>query len=167
VTTASPLGRYGQCIADEDLHEVRLRAVPVRVLVAGREHHDELMREFALLALSRSDIATVPTRLVELTQILGIRYGSATARPDEAVDAAMSRGDTTIDLTYFVPAHVVEGANTLSALMAEADEFCRSERLLTLERSPILVAFADWYLDEFRRQVNGAPPQAWTGPLDP
>jgi hypothetical protein len=167
MTTASPLGRYGQTVADDTMHEVRLIAVPVRVMVAGREHHDELMREFALLALARSDIAPVPTRLVELTQILGIRYGSATARPDEAVDAALTRGDDTIDLTYVVPAHVVDGADTLSALMAEADEFCRSEQLLTLERSPILADFAEWYLDEFRRQVKGEPPQPWSGPLDP
>ncbi|MDT7548095.1 MAG: hypothetical protein QOE84_489 [Actinomycetota bacterium] len=165
--TASPLGRYDQATTDDALHEVRLIGVPVRVMVAGREHHDELMREFALLALSRSDIATVPTRLIELTQILGVQYGGAAARPDEEVDAALARGDETIDLTYVVPAHVVDGANTLSALMAEADEFCRTEQLLTLARSSVLFDFAEWYIGEFRRQVAGEQPQPWTGPLDP
>jgi hypothetical protein len=165
--TASPLGRYDQATTDDALHEVRLIGVPVRVMVAGREHHDELMREFALLALSRSDIAAVPTRLIELTQILGVQYGGAAARPDEEVDAALARGDETIDLTYVVPAHVVDGANTLSALMAEADEFCRTEQLLTLARSSVLFDFAEWYIGEFRRQVAGEQPQPWTGPLDP
>jgi hypothetical protein len=27
--------------------------------------------------------------------------------------------------------------------------------------------FARWYLDEFRRQIAGEPPQPWAGPLDP
>jgi hypothetical protein len=166
-TAASPLGRYDPGTRDDAVHEVRLVGVPVRVMVAGREHHDELMREFALLALSRSDIAALPTRLVELTQILGVRYGGAAARPDEEVDAALACGDDTIDLTYVVPAHVVDGANTLSTLMAEADELCRAEQLLTLARSPVLVEFAEWYLGEFRRQVAGEQPQPWTGQLDP
>jgi hypothetical protein len=109
----------------------------------------------------------VPTRLIELTQILGVQYGGAAARPDEEVDAALARGDETIDLTYVVPAHVVDGANTLSALMAEADEFCRTEQLLTLARSSVLFDFAEWYIGEFRRQVAGEQPQPWTGPLDP
>jgi hypothetical protein len=167
MNTASPLGRYSESTADDAMHEVRLLGVPVRVMVAGREHHDELMREFALLALARSDLPPVPTRLVELTQILGVRYGSAAARPDEELDDAAGRDQDTIDLTYVVPSHVVAGANTLSALMAEADEFCHSEQLLTLARTPILVAFAEWYIGEFRRQVAGEPPRPWTGPLDP
>jgi hypothetical protein len=51
--------------------------------------------------------------------------------------------------------------------MAEADEFCRSEELLTLARSPVMVAFADWYLEEFRRQVADLPARPWDGPLEP
>lgn len=169
MTTASPLGRYDDdSDATEELVDVRLIAVPVRVMVAGREGHDELMREFALLALggyaARSD---VPTRLLELTEILGVRYGGAAARPDELVDAAAERGDDTVDLTYLVPRHVVAAADRLDALMAEADEFCRSEQLLTLARPPVIVDFSAWYLEEFRRQVTGLPPRPWTGPLDP
>ena len=167
MTAPSPLGRYGDT-SQEDLHDVHLLNLPVRVLIATRERHDELMREFALLALGgpagRPDI---PDRLLELIEILGVRYGYAAARPDELVDAAVARGDTTIDLSYTVPAHVVEAADNLDALMREADEFCRTEQLLTLARSDIMVAFSDWYLDEFRRQVAGEPPRPWDGPLDP
>ncbi|MCW2571669.1 MAG: hypothetical protein JWO88_1727 [Frankiales bacterium] len=166
--TVSPLGRYDEVQTDEELHQVRLLGLPVRVMVAGRERHDELMREFALLALgSPSGRPDVPLRLVELTQILGVRYGGAAARPDELVDAAAARGEDTVDLTYQVPAHVIEAADHLHALMREADEFCRAEQLLTLARSQVLVDFADWYLGEFRRQIAGEPAQPWTGPLDP
>jgi hypothetical protein len=50
--------------------------------------------------------------------------------------------------------------------MAEADDFCRREQMLTLERTEVMRTFAEWYLDEFRRQVNGEPPRPWDGPLD-
>jgi hypothetical protein len=168
MTTASPLGRYDDNPAQEDLHDVHLLATPVRILVASRERHDELMREFALLALGGpSGRADIPARLLELIEILGVRYGHAAARPDELVDEALARGEDTIDLSYTVPAHVVDAADKLDALMREADDFCRTEELLTLARTDVMVAFANWYLDEFRRQVGGLPPQPWEGPLDP
>lgn len=167
MTRTSPLGRYDDA-APDTLHEVQLIGLPVRIMVASREHHDELLREFSLLALSGpSQRSDVPVRLVELTQILGVRYASSSARPEEEFERAIDAGTATLDLTYTVPAHVVEAADTLSALMAEADEFCRTEQLLTLERTPVLRDFAQWYLDEFRRQVAGEPPRPWTGPLEP
>jgi hypothetical protein len=168
MTKVSPLGRYDDDPSQEDLHDVHLLDLPVRVLAASRERHDELMRELALLALGgpvgRPD---VPTRLLDLIQILGVRYGHAAARPDELVDDAIARGDDTINLSYTVPAHVVEAADKLDGLMREADEFCRTEQLLTLARSEVMVEFAAWYLDEFRRQIAGEPPRPWQGPLDP
>lgn len=135
-------------------------------MLAGRDRHDELMREFALLALSGPSTA-LPACLLELTEILGVRYGGATARPEAEIEAAAARGEATVDLTYVVPAHVLEGADLLDRLMAEADDFCRAEQLLTLPRNELMVQFADWYLEQFRRQIAGEPPQPWTGPLDP
>jgi hypothetical protein len=62
---------------------------------------------------------------------------------------------------------VVEAADHLAALMAEADEYCRREQMLTLQRSEVVRDFSAWYLDEFRRQIQGEPPRPWDGPLDP
>jgi hypothetical protein len=99
MTAPSPLGRYGDTSL-EDVHDVHLLILPVRVLIATRERHDELMREFALLALGGpSGRPDIPDRLLELIEILGVRYGYATARPDEVVDAAVARGDPTFNLT--------------------------------------------------------------------
>ncbi|MDQ6648579.1 MAG: hypothetical protein M3Z02_00430 [Actinomycetota bacterium] len=163
---ASPLGRYDRSAGDDELHEVRLLNLPVRLLAAGREHHDELVHEFSLLAIADEEQrGSVPTRLLELVEALGARYAAA-ERPDELVDEALSRGEQVIDLTYRVPAHVVDAVDTLDRLMAEADAFCREERLLTPPRPPLIEQFSSWYLDEFRRQVAGAPPRAWDGPLD-
>ena len=86
---ASPLGRY-DVTADTGLFEVRLLNVPLRLLAASREHHDEVMREFAMLALDEGlGSHPVPTRMLELIDILGRRYGAASERPDAEVDAVL------------------------------------------------------------------------------
>jgi hypothetical protein len=164
----SPLGRYDSPGPEgEQLHEVRLLHVPVRLLAAGRAHHDELMHEFAVLAVGqRDDSAAVPQRLVELVETLGHRYGTAASRPDALLDEALAKNADTVDLDHQVPAHVVEAADQLEALLTDADEFCRTEQLLTLPRPPLLRDVAHWYLDEFRRQIAGQPPRPWTGPLE-
>ena len=165
--TASPLGRFDPDVS-EGLHEVRLHNMPLRLLAAGREHHDEVMREFAMMALDEnvgSDHA--PARLMELVDILGRRYGAASARPDAEIDAALERGETTIDVVYHVPDHVADAAGQLESLMREVDEFCRDQQMLALARPPLFVRFAEWYLDEFRRQIAGEQPRPWDGPLEP
>jgi hypothetical protein len=146
---------------------VRLLGLPVRLVLDSRDRHDSLMREFALLALSPREDRPEPPRMVQLTALLGVQYGRAQRRPDELVDDALNRGEDTIDVSYDVPASVLDDAARLEALMVEADELCRSEQLLTLPRNPLQVRFSHWYIGEFRRQVAGEPPQPWDGPLDP
>src|SRR3954453_19767583 len=99
----SPLGRYDDPPADDPTYEVRLINVPVRVLAASRQQHDELMHEFAVLAVSLEDRSSVPARMLDLIDPLGTRYGRAADRPDAAVDEALSRGEQSVDLTDQVP----------------------------------------------------------------
>lgn len=166
MSEASPLGRYVVGDPTAELVEVRLLGCPLELLVAGREHHDGLMREFRLLALSgQADAEAAPTRLVELTRVLGQQYASAANRRDEEVDEALARGERTADLVYLVPPAVVGAATALDRLMVEADEHCRAEQLMTLERPAVLKELASWYLGQFVDQVGGRPPTPWTGPL--
>lgn len=166
--TPSPLGRYASTADTADLVGVELLGVPVRVLVASREHHDGLMREFRLLALSGSAPRHgVPARLVELTQTLGVRYAAAGSRPDEDFDRALAQGLDTVDLVYRVPPALADGARELSALMDEADEYCRSAQLITVPRTQLMIQFAQWYLAQFAGQVAGGAATRWTGPLRP
>jgi anti-sigma regulatory factor (Ser/Thr protein kinase) len=167
--TPSPLGRYAT--ADDTAAEkitVTLLGVPVRVLAAAREHHDGLLREFRLLALSDGLTGPeVPARLAELTQVLGGRFGAAASRPDGDFDRAVEQGLDTVDLAYRVPPTAADGAQQLEALMREADEFCRSARLVTLPRPPVVARFAHWYVAQFVDQLAGRPAARWDGPLDP
>jgi hypothetical protein len=163
----SPLGRYDDSGGDEPLHEVRLLNVPVRIHAASRQHHDELMHEFAVLAVALEDRESVPSRMLALIDTLGTKYAGSSDRPDAEIDAALARGDDGVDLVFHVPEHVLEAADRLQALMDEADRFCRAEQMLTLERTAAMQEFAVWYLDEFRHQIAGEQPRAWTGPMDP
>ncbi len=166
---ASPLGRYGGTgDLASGLVTVELLGVPVRVLAAAREHHDGLLREFRLLAMSGPPAGpAAPDRLVELTEALGVRYAAATSRPDRDFDRAVEQGHDTVDLVYRVPRGVAGGARELEALMAEADEFCRAARLMTLARGPVVARFGRWYVAQFVDQVAGRRPARWDGPLDP
>ena len=164
-TQPSPLGRY---VIDDGsaVVTVHLLSTPLELLVRAREHHDGLMREFRLLALSGQVAApAAPVRLIELTEILGRQHGAAGNRRDAEVDQALARGELVRDLHYDVGEGVVDAVRTLDALMTEADTYCAAEELMTVERPPLLKAFASWYLGQFVSQCEGGPAVPWVGPL--
>ena len=47
-------------------------------------------------------------------------------------------------------------------MLAEVDEYCRAEDLLTLQRTPEQVRLQDWVCEEFLRQLHGEPPRRWS-----
>ncbi len=146
------------------LVSVRLLGFPLEVYRRASEHSDELLREFALIREDSSE--QVPARLLALIDELRGRFAGFTEGPTMAIQAALGRGDRTIDLRYDVPPEAAEGALRLGALLDEADEFCRSGDLLTLATVPGNLAFRRWYLEEFARQVAGQPPCPWPVFLD-
>lgn len=143
-----------------DLVRVSILGMPLAVMQRSSEHSDELLREFALI---RSEGAHhVPARLLALIEELRGRFGSFSEGPRQAMEAALERGDVTIDLHYDVPPTVAAAARQLGGLLDEADEFCRAGDLLTLATLPEGRAFRHWYLGEFQRQVDGRPPRPWS-----
>jgi hypothetical protein len=165
----APLGRYAHLDdGPQELHTVRLINLAIALFLRGREHHDDLIREFTLMAIRQQENANAPhlsRQLSELVETLGHRYSASASRADAARDAAIERGEASVDLTYEVPANVVPDLLRLTELIDAADEFCRTEQLLTLPRDPDMVAFAHWYNGEFINQINGLPPTPWSGPL--
>lgn len=159
----SPLGRYARDVPDT-LVTVVLLAAPLKIWQQAAEHHDELMREMALLALA-PDPPTLTRRLTELVQVLGQQYGAAGSRPDDARDEALAAGLDRIDLTYQVPRSIGEDAAAMRALLDEVEEYCRTE-LLTLAQPKVQADFSRWYIEEIVRQTNGQPPTPWPGPWD-
>jgi hypothetical protein len=167
----APLGRYAGPDARAEtaaqLHTVRLVNMPIALFLRTRDHHDDLIREFTLMAIQseNSEAPRLSERLSELVETLGRRYGASAGRADAVRDAAIERGDASVDLTYEVPSGIASDLVRLTELIDAADEFCRAEQLLTLPRTPEMVAFAHWYNDQFLKQIGGSPPTPWNGPL--
>lgn len=178
----SILGRYAaggllhdpRALADEEDRPqavviVRLLNFPLRVFASAREHHDELMREFALLSLQADHDRTgaaLPPRLAQLVDLLGRRYGAARQRGHPAREAALVRSDLAADLEHHVDPDSAAELHQLIELLAEAEEFSRQGYLLTMPSTPLQRRFVRWLGQEFLRQTAGLQPIPWDGPYD-
>lgn len=165
--TASSLGAYPPETGEgrAELVEVRLEGLPVALLLAAREHHDGLLRELRLLSMEADAGADhAPARLVELVDALVVEHAAARSRRDQAIDAALERGEETVDLAEHVPADIADVVATLSGLLEECDRFCEQGQLMTLPRTPLVRRLTEWYLTQYRDQVQGRPPVRWDGP---
>jgi len=168
---ASALGRYSpepEPGREEASVQIRLLRLPVQLLVQSQEHHDNLLRELRLLALSGIDPDTGPLdpRLVELVHALGERYATTRARRDEEIDAALARGEPSIDQVFSVPRSAGPVMQRVGVLLDEADGLCEQNLLMTMARPPLLRRFAAWYRDEVVGQCEGRAPRPWDGPVD-
>ena len=145
-------------------HRVRLLGEPLDLYLSAQEHHQELMREFALMAVlppvSRPG-HDVPQRLLDLVDSLGRRFSGIAVQAETVREEALARRQATVDLEFDVPSAVAAACLELGALLAEADDYCRQGDLLTLATPAPIVAYRQWYLGEFVRQVAGEPPRSW------
>jgi hypothetical protein len=145
--------------AEAGLAEVRILRMSLPVFRRAAEQNDELLREFALIRVEGSD--HVPARLLALIGELNARFGGFSTDPTAALEAALERDEQEVNLVYRVPVETKQAVLELSALLDEADDFCRAGDLLTLATPPESLAFRRWFLDEFLRQVDGEPPRSW------
>ena len=150
---------------EPELVTVQLLGVPLELLERARQHHESLEREFRLLTLSRpEDRAHVTSRLLDLVREVSEPAAAFGAAQADAVDAAYTQGETTIDLAVPVPAAAADACRRLGALLDEADEFCRRGDLLNVATPPDCVELRHWYLGQFVAQIEGAPPTPWGDP---
>jgi hypothetical protein len=149
---------------------VWLLGYPVELGMSTVEHIEDWMREFQLMALGREAgtvTSDVPQRLQTMVDTLTRRYGAQLSEPDRVRAAAAARGQATVDLAY--PAtDGDEGEAAVrgwQAMLAEVDDWCRTEDLLTLQRTAEQVRLQDWICEQFLRQLRGEAPQPWTPAL--
>lgn len=126
-----------------DVRAVVLHDVSVPLFWAMERHHDEMQREFALIAIDRArgGAAAVPARLLQLVTDLRARYGRQRSVLLEAMQGAAERGDETVTVRVDMPAAAAEEVAAACATYEEADAFCRSGDLLTLSVPPEVGAF--------------------------
>lgn len=144
------------------MRRVVLRDLPVELYMRTRERAEALLREFAIVAESDPDEReSTPGRLLELVEELRSRYSGFTDDIQLRIEDALGRGEQSIDLELDVPEELRDDAARLAALLDEVDDFCRNGALLTLAAPPPLRNLRTWYLREFVRQLDGAPPTPW------
>lgn len=143
-----------------DLVEVRLLDVPVTLWARSHEQSEALQREFALVA---ADPGSVPRRLLEVVTSARSTYASETSEQEERMlDAAEQGVEVLPEVVYRVPPVVGQVAQQVRQVFREADEHCREgEHLLTLAPDDDVVAFRDWFLEQFTAQTAGGPPVPW------
>ncbi len=148
-------------MADE-LVRVDLLQLPLDVWQRTQEHVDGLLREFALIVQDAEARAATPGRLLGLVQELSAGYGHFSQSQRIEMEAALERGEMSIDLTYQLPAGAAGAAHALGDMLDEADDYCRrGDHLLTLATPPEELRFRHWFIDEFVDQIGGAPPTPW------
>lgn len=141
-----------------DRVEVHLVDYPLDLYLRAQEHADDLIRELTLIANSRAVEAgqsDLPARLLVLVEQLTHQYAGVSDDVEKERDAALDRGETTIDLTYRVPREIADAVRHLGAIFDEADDYCRQgEHLLTLATPPAALAYRHWLLEEFVAQID-------------
>ncbi|MBA2529136.1 MAG: hypothetical protein H0V19_04115 [Euzebyales bacterium] len=145
----------------EDSATVQLLDVPVARYLQMQQHHDAMLREFALIVVGAEDpsVHEVPRRLLELITETRSRHPSAAAQLREGIAAAESRGQALATLRLQLPLEVVRWVGDLLVLFDEADDFCRTGDLLTPPSSPEVVHIRQWLVGEIMRQASdGAAP---------
>jgi hypothetical protein len=148
----------------DELVEVELIGVPLDLQMASSEHQDGLRREFRMMVdQGKADpSSSVPGRLIALAANLDRRFQAFGAAGREAIDAAVARGESSIDLKFKVPVAIGPAAKEFGAMLEEVDEYCSAgEHLLTLRTPSEIVVYRKWALQELINQPKGAKPVPW------
>ncbi len=146
-----------------ELVEMYLMGIPLELQVRSSEHQEGLRREFRMLVeQGQADSSSVPGRLVALAADLDRRFQSFGASGRADMEAAIARGDASVDLVFAVPRAIGPAVREFGRMLEEADEYCLAgEHLLTLTTPPDIVEFRNWALEELINQAEGAPPIPW------
>lgn len=151
----------------EQLVDVHLLGLPVRVHDEADQHLQALDRELELIRRSEQDTSILPHRLQALVDELEGQFGGLGTDQSLALAAAVERGERSIDLHYRVPPAAGAAARRLGELLDEADAYCSAgEHLLTVVTPPDARRYRHWFLDEFARQTAGLAPIPWSAYQD-
>ncbi len=146
--------------------EIHLLGLPVPLAAKARQHFEELMREFELIAAgnaARQAQHEVPVRLTQLVDALTGQFAGVNTEADERLEDAIERQLEVIeDHVLLLPVEASEASQALGAMIDEADAYClQGEHLLTLASPPDCIAYRKWYLGQVVSQLGGGPVIGW------
>ena len=113
----------------EIVGEALLRNFPLRVWHRQQAYTNDLLREFQLLtsggSARRPEALDVPVKLLAVADEFVTKYGSYSTRIAEDREAALRRGEVTMDSTVPLPAETPALVQSVRALLVEVDDYCR------------------------------------------
>jgi len=156
--------RAGQRGLPPDTVDVQVLALPIDVYLEAEQHNDAVVRELTLIVQAADAPGgglEVPRRLLELAKEVRETFSPAIDGLREQVEAAIRRGQETVDIHMPVPKTGWEVLVRLAESLDEVDRYCLEGDLLTLASPPRLVRFRRWYAQQVADQMRGAPPTPW------
>ncbi len=142
----------------EPVYTVELGDVPTDLLVAAKEHVDNVVREL-MLAWTGAESGTssaLPPPFAELVETVTKRFVDARQSiKRQALEAAL-RGKERTRLTLTLPESSAQAGLDYLAALDRADVYARGARLLTLETPPQHRAFRRWYVESLAKRLTAA-----------
>lgn len=143
-----------------DAFTVRLLGLDVALFQSMLTQYNNLRRELRLLAISHDNDYPLAA---DLSQIFATFERQLPPSSLAVADALLREGGDNADLVFAASPASVQIFRTMLDMFELADAFCRTQRLLSLARSPEMVALQRWLLEEFIRQCEGRVPAPWPG----
>lgn len=137
---------------------VELLDVPVEPASRAVEHHEELLRELALVSLNTDRAPYLPQRLLELADRVRAQFLPLTRALRATLAGATERGEAVCDVRVELPVELREDTVDFAALHAEAEGLARQGWLLTLTPADDVVRLRCWLLGQLAAQLGGAAP---------
>ena len=162
---AALLEAWGDEEVEPTRHLIELGDVPTDLLVAAKAHVDNLVREFQLAATGAESgsTAAIPPEMAEMIETVVNRFSEARQSIKRQAIEAADRGEAVVHLRLNLGPDAAEAGEEYLRALDEADAYCRSADLLTLETPPRHLRFRHWYVSEIvtlvRRAEAGLPAQ--------
>lgn len=139
----------------EPRYEIKLGAVPTRLLLDAKAHIDNVVRELTLVknAGARRD-SPMPPETQALIHSVTEEFAEARQEIKRQALAAAARGDAFTDLTLHLPLAAAEAGEHYLAALEEIDWQSRDAQLLTLAPPASHRAFRRWYVNALVEQLR-------------
>lgn len=151
--------------APPDWKTIRMVDVPARLMVASEQQLSDLVREAQLAVAGPAPALPGGRRTTALMQAISDRYAGQRGMGWSRAVQALSEGRDLITFEVPVPPEIGEDARVFLGLIEDAEELCRQGRLLVMPAPEELRFFRRWAVDEVLRQLDGAEPSPYPGPV--
>ena len=166
----------GVPVEEEPGTPVVLRAMPVTLWLAARQHHDALLRELALYRAvhpegerSPDDLAladearTTISRAVDAAVEQAREAGTATRPLPENHPAPLPAVPVDLDLVLHVRPEQARAFAVLQDVLDSAERLAVAGKMLVRPGLPEVIALRDWACEQVIAQLGGTGPGPWAG----